>query len=68
MKLLMVDSISRGGYFNFRNINLKLLHSSAKISGEDERQCARIKITYCQRDFDNKRPLLLVFLWTRVAS
>ena len=38
IKLLMVDSIRRGGYFNLRNIDLKVLHSLAKTSGEDERR------------------------------
>ena len=46
----MVDSISRGGYFNFRNIDFRLLHSSVKRSvkrsGEDERRCARINIVF----------------------
>ena len=43
MKLLMVDSISRGGYFNFRNIDFRLLHSSVKRSGEDERRTVAIQ-------------------------
>ena len=54
MKLLMVDSTSRGRYFNFRNIDLKLLHSSAKRSGEDREITlfSRVSVyTYCLRDF-----------------
>ena len=48
IKLLMVDSIRRGGYFNLRNFDLKVLHSLAKTSGEDETMCTNsIKLQLC---------------------
>ena len=58
MKRLMIDSISRGGYFNFRNIDLKLFIHRQKdpekmkdVVGELT-LFSRVSVyTYCQRDF-----------------
>ena len=36
--------MSFSGYFSFKKIPLKLSHSSANISGEDERQWERFNI------------------------
>ena len=63
MKLLMVDSISRGEYFNFRNIDLKLLHSSVKGGKKIWRRwktmtCARIYIV-----FKSERLYLYIYLF-----
>ena len=44
MNLVMVELMSFSGYFSFKKIPLKLSHSSANISGEDERQWARFNI------------------------
>ena len=56
----MVDSIRCGGYFNLRNIDLRLLHSLTKTSGkkmrDDEHELTLFSgvsfCTCCQRDFD----------------
>ena len=47
-------------YFNFRNIGLKLLHSSAKKLGKMKDDVCELTLfsrvsvyTYCQRDFDS---------------
>ena len=59
MNLVMVELMSFSGYLSFKKIPLKLSHSSANISGEDERQWARfnIEVIVCngrQHDFDSE--------------
>ena len=54
MNLVMVELMSFSGYLSFKKIPLKLSHSSANISGEDERQWAR----FCWRMWQLERNLL----------
>ena len=68
MKLLMVDSISRGGYFNFIYIHQQKDPGKMKDNVRELTLFLGVNVyTYCQRDFDSAvRGLCWLFFCGRV--